>query len=153
MTLPALFRIWEHLEQKTILQRTKQLIQYIVLEIQLRSLKYAAAIRFRKNFPFPSKGYKARTVCWCKQPTSNSFQTLQTVYTCSNCMINQLFILLANVLASICSEISKIRLILWMVCTCNVKGLQEVEKLNRNECTLHRWPRPPVMSDCSRPYQ
>ena len=52
-------------------------------------LKYAAAIRFRKNFPFPSKGYKARTACWCKQPTSNSFQTLQTVYNYSNCTINQ----------------------------------------------------------------
>ena len=43
-------------------------------------------------------------------------------------------------------------MILWMAYTCNVKGLEEVEKLGRNECTLHRWPRSPVMSGCSRPY-
>ena len=30
-------------------------------------------------------------------------------------------------------------MILWMVYTCNVKGLEEVEKLGRNECTLHCW--------------
>ena len=34
-----------------------------------------------------------------------------------------------------------------MVYTCIVKGLEEVEKLGRNECTLHRWPRLSVMSD------
>ena len=33
-----------------------------------------------------------------------------------------------------------------MVYTCNVKGLEDVEKLGRNECTLHRWPRSPVTS-------
>ena len=31
--------------------------------------------------------------------------------------------------------------------TCNVKGLEEVDILGRNECTLHRWPRSPAMSD------
>ena len=36
---------------------------------------------------------------------------------------------------------------------CNVKGLEEVENLGRNECTLHRLPRSPVMSDGSRPCQ
>ena len=47
-------------------------------------------------------------------------------------------ILLTNDLANICSEISKIRLILWMVYTCSVKELEEVEKLGgRNECTLY----------------
>ena len=40
-----------------------------------------------------------------------------------------------------------------MVYTCNVKGLEEVEKLDRNECTLRRLRRLPVMSDCIRPYQ
>ena len=29
--------------------------------------------------------------------------------------------------------------------TCNVKGLEEVKKLVRNECTLYRWLRSPVM--------
>ena len=52
--------------------------------------------------------------------------------------IKLIIILLVNDLTNICSEISKIRFILWMVYTCNVKGLEEVEKLGRNECTLHR---------------
>ena len=34
--------------------------------------------------------FKVRAVCSCKQPTSNSFETLLTVYTYSNCMINHL---------------------------------------------------------------
>ena len=76
-----------------IFQTTKQLIQYTVLEIQFRSLKYTAVIRLRKNletfnsYPIDNK---VKTVCWCKQPTSNSFQTPQTVYTYSNCTIDQL---------------------------------------------------------------
>ena len=49
-----------------------------------------------------------------------------------------IIILLANVLANICSGMNKIPLILKMVYTCNVKRLEEVEKLGRNECTLHR---------------
>ena len=40
-----------------------------------------------------------------------------------------------------------------MVYACNVKGLEEVQMLGKNECTLHRWPRSPVISDCSRPNQ
>ena len=47
-------------------------------------------------------------------------------------------ILLTNDLTNICSEISKIRLILWMDSTCKVNRLEEVEKLSRNECNLHR---------------
>ena len=46
-------------EQKTILQTTGQLIQFTVLEIQFRSLKYMTIIRIRKNLsniPFLSKG-------------------------------------------------------------------------------------------------
>ena len=39
------------------------------------------------------------------------------------------------------------------IATFNVKRLEEVEELGRNECTLHRWPSSPVMSHCSRPYQ
>ena len=39
---------------------------------------------------YPTDSYKARTVCWCNQSTSNSFETVQTVYAYSNCMINQL---------------------------------------------------------------
>ena len=49
-----------------------------------------------------------------------------------------IIILLTNDLTNICSEISKIRLILWMDSTCKVNRLEEVEKLSRNECNLHR---------------
>ena len=44
-----------------------------------------------------------------------------------------------------------------MVYTEVVKGLEvkglRVENMSRNECTLHRRPRSPVMSDGSTPYQ
>ena len=49
-----------------------------------------------------------------------------------------IIILLTNDLTNICSEISKIRLILWMDSTCKVNRLEEVEKLSRNKCNLHR---------------
>ena len=70
----------------------------------------------------------------------NPFQKVSkhvcTVYTYSNCMMNQsIIILLTNDLANICSEISKVWLILWMIYAWNVKGLGgEAEKLGRNEC-------------------
>ena len=67
--------------------------QYTVLEIHFRSLKYTSVIRLcnnLSNFSFLSKRYEARTKCWCIQPTPNSFQTLQTVCTGSNCIRNQL---------------------------------------------------------------
>ena len=79
-------------EQKTILQAIEQLIQNTVLEIHFWSLRYTVVIRISKNLsnlPFLYKRYKAKTVCWCKQPAWNSFGTLQTAYTYSNCMINQ----------------------------------------------------------------
>ena len=42
-----------------------------------------------------------------------------------------IIVFLANVLVKIRSEISKIWLTLWMVYTCNLKELGEVEKLGR----------------------
>ena len=47
--LPALSGVSGNSEQKTILQITKQLIQYTDLEIQFRSLKYASVLRIRKR--------------------------------------------------------------------------------------------------------
>ena len=96
------------------------------------------------------------TVCSCKQPTSNSFQTsLYCVYLLK-LYDKSIIILLTNDSTNTCSKISKIWLILWMVYTCNVKakvkGLEEVETLGRNECTLHRWSRSPEMRDCRRSY-
>ena len=38
---------------------------------------------------YPSSTYKTRTVLMYKQATLNSFQTLQTVYSQSNCLIDQ----------------------------------------------------------------
>ena len=141
--LPALSGISGNLEQKTILPTTKQLIQYTVLEIKFWSLKYRTVVKIRKTLS--------------KFPTVLShFRQFSNTSDCINLLklyATSVIILLGNVLVNICSEISKIWLILWMVYTCNVKGLEEVEKLGRNECTLHRWRRSPVMSDCSRPYQ
>ena len=81
--LPALSGISRNSEQKAILETTKELIQYTVLEIHFRSLKYTTVIRIRKhlsNFPFRPKRYnKARTVCWCKKPTSNNIQILYVI--------------------------------------------------------------------------
>ena len=54
----ALSGISGNSEQKTILQTTEQLMQFMVLEIQFRSLKYMTVIRIRKNLsniPFLSK--------------------------------------------------------------------------------------------------
>ena len=68
----------EEFGAKIILQTIEQLTQYTILEIHFRSLEYTAVIRLRKSlskFSFLSSRYKAIIVCWCKQPTSNSFQT------------------------------------------------------------------------------
>ena len=46
--LPALSGILGNLEQKTMLQTIKQLMQYTVLGIQLLSLKYTTVIRIQK---------------------------------------------------------------------------------------------------------
>ena len=128
----ALSRMSGNSEQKSILQTIKQLIQYTDLEIHIRSLKCTAVIRISKNLsnsPFLLKRYKAITMCWCKHPTSNSFKT------CSYCIYllklydKSIIILLTNDLISISSEISKIRLILWTVYTCNMKRLEEYLKI------------------------
>ena len=139
-----------------ILKAIEQLMQYTVLQIQSRSLKYTAVIKIRNNlsnFPFLSKQYKAITVCWCKLPTSNSFQTCLYYIYLLKLYDKSIIILLTNDLTNICANISKIWLILWMLYNCSLKGLKEVRKLGRNECALHRWSRSSVMSDCSRPYQ
>ena len=156
VTLPALSGRSGNFEQKAFLQAIEQLIQYTVAKIQFQCLKFTTVIRIRKNlsnFPFLSKQFQVITVWWCKQPTSNSFQTCLYCIYLFKLYDKSIIILLTNVLANICSEISQIRLILLMVYTCNVKGLEEVQKLGRNKCTLCHCARSPAMSDCSRPYQ
>ena len=72
----------------------------------------------------------------CNTPSQrNSFQTCLYCVYLIKLYDNSNIIPLTNGLTSICTEI-----ILRMVFTCNVKanvkGLEEVEKLGRNECTL-----------------
>ena len=99
----------------------------MVLETHFGSLKYAIVIRIRKNLSnFPFKRYEAirrlATVCWCKQSTSNSFQTCLYCIYLLKLYDKSIIILLTNDLTNICSKISKIRLILWMVYTCAAMG-------------------------------
>ena len=63
VTLQAFSGISRNSEQKIILQTTKQLIQFRVLEIQFRPLKYISAIRIRKKFeqhPIPIQAIATR---------------------------------------------------------------------------------------------
>ena len=99
------------------------------------------------NFSFLPKRYKALAVCWCKQPTSKSFQMCFYCIDLLKLYYKSTIIMLRNILSNIWSEISKNQLIFLMVYTCSVKRLEEVEKLGRNECTLHRWLRSLEMSD------
>ena len=160
----------------------RKLFQCTALEIQIRSVKCTVYTSIRKNFEhshkniiclflkifffnvtscdsasrnfsFLSKWYKTIAVCSCKQTTSTSFQKCLYLIYLFKLYKKPVIILLAKELTNICSEISEIRMILWMVYTCNVKRLEQVETLGRNVCTLHRWPRSLKMSDCSRPYQ
>ena len=127
------------------------LIQYTILEFQFRCIKCKAVTRLRKNFE-QLFTYKVITVCWCKEPTSKGFQTCLYCIYLSKSYDESIIILPGNSLTKIWSKISKIRLILRMIYTCNVKGLEEVKKLPRNKCTLHWWSRLLEMSDF-RPYQ
>ena len=109
--------------------------------------------KISSNFSFLPKRYKAIIVCWCKEPTSKSFQMCLYCIYLLKLYYKSLIILLTNNLTKIWSKVSKIWLILGMVYTCNVKGMKEVLKLGRKECTLHRWPKPLEMSNYIAPYQ
>ena len=117
--LPALSGISGNLEQKTILPTTKQLIQYTVLEIKFWSLKYRTVVKIRKTLS--------------KFPTVLShFRQFSNTSDCINLLklyATSVIILLGNVLVNICSEISKIWLILWMVYTCSVKRWRKLKSL------------------------
>ena len=49
-----------------------------------------------------------------------------------------MILFLKNNLINICSEMTKIRMNLWMIYTCNMKGLEKVEKMVRTWMYLHR---------------
>ena len=112
--LPALSGISGNSEQKTILHTTKQLIQYMVLGIQFRSLKYTAVIRIRKNlsnFPFIPNDTRRDHCVDVNNPLQTVFNTSNYIYLVK-LYDRSIIIFLTNVSANICSEISKIRLIL-----------------------------------------
>ena len=111
----------------------------MVLKIQFHSVKFTVATRMGNNFEqlfIFFKRYKAIAVCWCKQPISNSFQACLYSTYLFKLYCKSFMILPVNDFTNICREIRKIRLILWMAHTCNMKGLEEVETLGRNKCTL-----------------
>ena len=135
-----------------------QILNFITLSAscQFPSVNCAVVTRLRKNFEqlfIPSQATQGDWECWCKQPTSKSFQMCLYRIDFLKLYNKSTIIMLANILTKIWSKISKNRLIFWMVCTCNRKRLEEVKKLGRNECILHRWPRSLEMSDYIRPYQ
>ena len=73
----------------------QQQIQFTVLEIEFRSLKYTTVSNtdtpiFEQHSILTQAIATRRKQCRCKQPISNSFETLKTVYTYSNCTINPL---------------------------------------------------------------
>ena len=49
-----------------------------------------------------------------------------------------MILFLKNNLINICSKMTKIRMNLWMIYTCNMKGLEKVEKMVRTWMYLHR---------------
>ena len=97
--------------------------QYTVLEFQFRSVECMVDTKLSKNFEqlsFPIQAIQGDTVCWCKQYASKGFQTcLYCIYSFKS-YDKSIIILLRNSLTKIWSKITKIRLILWMIYTCNV---------------------------------
>ena len=67
-------------------------------------------------------------LCW-KNSSTVKFTVEESCHVPGIRHMIPIIMLLANDLINICSEISKIRLVLWMAYTCNVKGLKEVEKM------------------------
>ena len=80
--------------------------------------------KISSNFSFLSKRSKAISVCWSKQPTSKSFQMCFYCIYLFKLYDKLIFLLLTIDLTNICSEISEIRLILWMVYTSSVEEVQ-----------------------------
>ena len=89
--VPALSGMSGNSEKKIILQTNKQLLQYTVLEIHFRSLKYMVVTRIRKHFEQPSIPIQAiqGDSVDVNNPLQTVFKRVYTVYTYSNYMINQ----------------------------------------------------------------
>ena len=107
----------------------------------------------KKNFSFLSRRHKVVKACWCKQPTSRSFQTCLYCIYLFKMYDKSVIISPTNNWTNIWSDIRNICFILQIDYTCNLKGLEEIEKFSRSEWPLHRWPRSVEMSDYTRPYK
>ena len=123
--LPALSRISGNSKQKVVLQISEQPIQYTSFRDSFPALKvhrydcYQDRQEFEQfSIPIQAPNNTWRfTVCWCKQLSSISLKT------CLYCMYlvklydKSIIILLTCDLTNVCSEISKIRLILlYLLC-------------------------------------
>ena len=107
-------------------------IFYIFLNTRFRSIQCTVATRYAKtlsNFSFPSERYKAIKVWRCKQTTAKGFQTCLYCIYLFKLYDMSIIMLLTSDLTNICRKISKIRLILWMAYTRNVKGFKKVTKI------------------------
>ena len=71
-------------------QRTNTIHSFRDSFVDLKIYNLLGHANIWATFHFDPSNNKARTVCWCKQCTSNNFQILQTVCNYSNCMIDQL---------------------------------------------------------------
>ena len=92
--------------------------QYTVLEIQFRSVKPTIVTTLPKNFEqlfIPIQAIQGDYSVWMWTTHFKKISNVFILYNYSNCTINQS-----------------------LFYTCNVKGLEEVEKLAINECTFHR---------------
>ena len=73
-----------------------------------------------------------------------------TTYTYSTYSI---VLLLKNNLTNISSKISKIKMSLWMACTCNMKSSGgKYERWEEGECTLRHWPKSWEICGCTTPF-
>ena len=101
------------------------------LEIQSRSLKQMAITRIHKNLsysPFPQG--EISVLMYSYNPLQTALKHLK-LYILAQIVWEISYYIADKCLVSICSKISEIWLILWMVYACSVKGLEEVEKLSR----------------------
>ena len=86
---------------------------------------------------------------------SNHFKmplnVFSTTSTYSNSIVYRLFYCWK--ITSICSNISKTGINLWVVYTCNIKALESTyERWEKGECTLYRWPKSWEICGCTRPF-
>ena len=111
----------------------------ICMTIPLKVWLLVGYAKIASNYSFPFKRYKTITVCRCTDKPLPKKTCLYCIYLFKLYDIMTI-LMLKNNLTNICSEISKIRFILWLASTCNVKGKgsRKLERWVESECTLPR---------------